>query len=105
MVNSTTDLCCAISHKCIPPLMLGLVLDGLRMTVPGVVHECPYVDTFGLRDVDFDHLQSFMIPQVVPPGVYRIFLRLYRKNNVAIGSVEFEGTFRSRNIMETILMG
>lgn len=104
--NETVDFCCAVAGKCNTHLLLTLAYSALKVFMPEFMHGCPYESDIGAHKIDIDTLQSFILPQVVPAGTYKLAIRFYTaKGTETFMNIVMVGTFHSRDPMAEFFMG
>lgn len=59
-----------------------LLFSQTKKVLPkSLVHPCPYQGTFGIENFNHGEIFERALPQVIPKGTYKAYVRLYRKSD------------------------
>lgn len=87
LFDNDEDVCGFFNGKTKLSLWFTLLKAAMDYVSPGVVHKCPYVGVEGWKAVNAEDIIARAIPQVVPTGDYRVYLRFHTTDNVTVMEV------------------
>lgn len=87
-----------------PGIFFSLIKRVLDDISPKTLHACPFHGVEGVRSLDMNSVFSFM-PQVIPTGDYRVFIRFHTKTNKTFLMVTIGGHIDAIKPLDALQMG
>lgn len=105
MFNNDEDLCAYYKRNAKPGLFFSLVKRAMEIITPETLHACPYYGIEGIKSINVGEIVSQSIPQVIPTGDYRLYIRFHTRTNKTFLQVTMGAHVDALNPMEAMGMG
>lgn len=105
MFNNDEDLCAYYKGTAKPGIFFALIKRAMEIITPRTLHACPYYGVEGVTSINVGEIVSQSLPQVIPTGDYRLYIRFHTRTNQTFLQVTMGAHVDALNPMEAIGMG